>query len=427
MAIQATTPTDSRSIWGRGTVITAIAAAILLIIGIFVGTSAMSSSSSPIKADFTASGPALSIKFDASASTDSKGTLKTFSWTFGDGKTDTGKVVTHAYTAADTYQVTLEVVDDNGHDNKVTKPVKVNAPRKLGVFSQPGVSVAPLGEVGPLGDLGSCWPAGTFNNKDGVAQAVTYLSGKDSGDTTHSYKGVAARDVAWYSQHASYYGYTAGQSDAAYTQGLVQEKLPFAITVQNTYCPPGTGKVALWKVQTLPVGESVFFKKGHAPSDVIKNPSVVLIPVKKSICGNLLLPPPASPAPQPTTSTPAPKPVPTPPVVPTPTPSVCIPPPGSGPENVCTHKLATTAPKPKGPVKCTDTGLGADPVTNQCRTTKYVPPQPTPVPGKSQGQGDSGRGAINTVAPSAAPHTTATKEPIVGTTSAPASAVAQPK
>lgn len=50
---------------------------------------------------------------DASASTDSDGTLVGFAWDFGDGATGEGEVVGHAYAAPGTYVVGLTVSDDS--------------------------------------------------------------------------------------------------------------------------------------------------------------------------------------------------------------------------------------------------------------------------------------------------------------------------
>jgi hypothetical protein len=287
---------------------------------------------------------------------------------------------------------TKPVINHGQQKKPVTRPAVVTAPpSNLGNFNpanHPTVQTAPLGEIGP----GACWPARTFANKDGAAQAVTYLSGKDPRDTAHTSQGVAARDEAWFAQHTDYYGYTVGQSDAAYTQGLVEEQLPYPITVQNTYCPQGQDVVKLWKVQTLPVGEWVFFKKGHAPSDLAKSPALALIPVKKAVCGNNLLPvpvaTPVSPAPQPPTSPVAPQPQPTTPPVVTTTPP---PPPATGKYVQQAPPVTRETPgvqPPSGGYVDRNGGVHSNP---------YVPP---PAPPASAGAG-SGPGAISTTAPPA--------------------------
>jgi outer membrane protein assembly factor BamB/PKD repeat protein len=71
------------------------------------------------------------ILFNASASYDSGGLdgidqfIKIFTWDFGDGTTATGKVVTHAYSEAGNYNVTLNVTDYYGLTNETTLTVSV--------------------------------------------------------------------------------------------------------------------------------------------------------------------------------------------------------------------------------------------------------------------------------------------------------------
>jgi PKD repeat protein len=56
------------------------------------------------------------ITFDARASIDSDGTIVKYSWNFGDDSKRTEKIptITHVYSSADNYTVTLKVVDDHG-------------------------------------------------------------------------------------------------------------------------------------------------------------------------------------------------------------------------------------------------------------------------------------------------------------------------
>ena len=58
-----------------------------------------------------------SIAFDGSASSDPDGTITTYAWEFGDGDTDTGAMVSHAYTALGLYTVTLCVTDDESAES----------------------------------------------------------------------------------------------------------------------------------------------------------------------------------------------------------------------------------------------------------------------------------------------------------------------
>ncbi|OPY25105.1 MAG: Disaggregatase related repeat protein [Methanomethylovorans sp. PtaU1.Bin073] len=68
-----------------------------------------------------------SISFDGSGSTDDKG-IVLYSWDFDDGTTSTGVSVTHAYTTAGTYTVTLNVTDESSQSDSDTLKVVVSEP-----------------------------------------------------------------------------------------------------------------------------------------------------------------------------------------------------------------------------------------------------------------------------------------------------------
>lgn len=73
----------------------------------------------PPTADGTAGEPyrgivGTEIVFNGSRSYDSDGTIVSWQWSFGDGTTVNGVVVSHAYTAPGTYTVTLTVTDNDG-------------------------------------------------------------------------------------------------------------------------------------------------------------------------------------------------------------------------------------------------------------------------------------------------------------------------
>jgi uncharacterized repeat protein (TIGR01451 family) len=60
------------------------------------------------------------ITFDASLSSDSDGQIVSYAWDFGDGNTDTGKIVTHQYADDGVYNVKLTVTDNDGKSGNVT-------------------------------------------------------------------------------------------------------------------------------------------------------------------------------------------------------------------------------------------------------------------------------------------------------------------
>lgn len=66
-----------------------------------------------------------SIFFNASASTDSDGTIAGYSWNFGDGDSSTVAEKEHTYTTAGTYTVTLTVTDNDGATDTETVIVTV--------------------------------------------------------------------------------------------------------------------------------------------------------------------------------------------------------------------------------------------------------------------------------------------------------------
>jgi parallel beta-helix repeat protein len=65
------------------------------------------------------------VIFDASLSNDPGGFITNYEWNFGDGSYGTGKVVTHSYSSAGTYKVTLRVTDNDGTVNSTSKSVSV--------------------------------------------------------------------------------------------------------------------------------------------------------------------------------------------------------------------------------------------------------------------------------------------------------------
>ncbi|ACY96601.1 PKD domain-containing protein [Thermomonospora curvata] len=77
------------------------------------------------EASFTSQCDQLECSFDASASEDPDGTIASYSWDFGDGKTGTGKTVEHTYDEPGTYTVKLTVTDNRGGQGTVTEQVSV--------------------------------------------------------------------------------------------------------------------------------------------------------------------------------------------------------------------------------------------------------------------------------------------------------------
>jgi PKD repeat protein len=69
------------------------------------------------------------VTFDASSSRDIGigGGIERYLWNFGDGRKGEGKIVTHAYSQGDRYQVDLTVIDNDGARNGTVQTVEVNS------------------------------------------------------------------------------------------------------------------------------------------------------------------------------------------------------------------------------------------------------------------------------------------------------------
>ena len=68
--------------------------------------------------------------FDARNSTDPEGDLRGFTWDFGNGITDTGRVVSHTYPTGGTFTVMLTVTDGEGLSHSVSQEVEAVSPNQ---------------------------------------------------------------------------------------------------------------------------------------------------------------------------------------------------------------------------------------------------------------------------------------------------------
>lgn len=91
----------------------------------------------PPVASFTAAATGLTVRVDASASTDPEGRPLAYSWSFGDGATASGATASHAYAAAGAYTVTLSVSDGQATAT-ATRSVTVAAPTFAATFTPGG-------------------------------------------------------------------------------------------------------------------------------------------------------------------------------------------------------------------------------------------------------------------------------------------------
>lgn len=146
----------------------------------------------PPTADFTYIATNLSVDF-TDQSTDSDGSIVSWSWDFGDGGTSTAQNPTHTYGADGTYTVTLTVTDDGGATDSANQDVTVSDGGGGGEPGDPtSVHVGDLDSVSI--DNGRTWtPAAAVlvldNNANPVSgAAVTAVWG--GGTVTESTTGI---------------------------------------------------------------------------------------------------------------------------------------------------------------------------------------------------------------------------------------------
>jgi len=170
----------------------------------------VSSGNIPPNANFTFTTNLLQATF-TDASTDSDGTIVSYSWNFGDGSTSTAQNPVHTYAANGSYSVTLTVTDNDGGTDSVTKTVSVND------GSTPEIYVSNI--------------AMSVSKRARKYRATAVITIKD---TDNAVVPNATVSIAW-SGVASGTGsaVTNASGNVTFTSAYVGSKGPFTITVNN--------------------------------------------------------------------------------------------------------------------------------------------------------------------------------------------------
>jgi len=123
--------------------------------------------------------------FDATGSSDADGSITSYSWDFGDGKTGAGATTTHKYSPPQSYTVTLLVTDDDGHSDSVSRTVSFsNQPPNASFSYSPtnpevgeSITFDASGSSDPDGSVVSYeWTFGDGTSATGETASHTYSS-----------------------------------------------------------------------------------------------------------------------------------------------------------------------------------------------------------------------------------------------------------
>ena len=127
------------------------------------------------------------VTFDASASSDSDGTIASYSWDFDDGSTGTGKTTTHSYDSVGNYGVTLTVTDNDEQTDTALKEVIVissgqeditppvaSAGNDMNVKAGSKVTFSAAGSSDNVGVVSYEWDFGDGTTGTGLTSTHTY-------------------------------------------------------------------------------------------------------------------------------------------------------------------------------------------------------------------------------------------------------------
>ena len=149
---------------------------------------------------FTSSVSDLALTVDASGSADSDGTIRRYSWKWGDGTTGTGETASRRYATAGSYKVSLTVTDDRRATTTTTETVTVTVTKTVTVPA-PAPNVAPTAAfTSSVSDLALTVDASGSADSDGTIAAYKWTWGDTTTSTgrtaTHTYPTAGSYQVA---------------------------------------------------------------------------------------------------------------------------------------------------------------------------------------------------------------------------------------
>ncbi|MFH1234469.1 MAG: PKD domain-containing protein [Candidatus Diapherotrites archaeon] len=179
--------------------------------------------------------------FDASPSFDPDGALASYAWDFGDGGTASGKIVSHSFSGAGEFNVTLTVKDGKGAAGTRSRKIQV---------IEPGVNLNPIAKISASSLFGQKPLSADFSaedsfDPDGTIKSYEWNFGDGSSVVTgqkvsHKFEteGVfevklAVKDNSNKSGNVSVFVQVVGWSVQTYGNILVKAANPVSQPVQN--------------------------------------------------------------------------------------------------------------------------------------------------------------------------------------------------
>lgn len=112
------------------------------------------------------------VTFTAAASQDPLGDGLTYRWTFGDGTSEQGRQVAHAWTQPGTYPVTLTVSDARGRTDEATTTIRVGTPNRAPTADV--VATTPSGDPADEASVGTTILFSAEGSSDPDGDPLTY-------------------------------------------------------------------------------------------------------------------------------------------------------------------------------------------------------------------------------------------------------------
>ncbi|MBF0490990.1 MAG: PKD domain-containing protein, partial [Candidatus Omnitrophica bacterium] len=191
----------------------------------------------------------MSVKFDASHSTDSNGTIVSYTWDFGDGTTGSGQTISHVYNSSGTFNTMLTVTDNQG---------------LIGIGSVSVTATEPLPSVptGLSATGGNGQVALTWTSSPGLL-SYTVLRGTASGSYTRTFTSISSSFTDTTATNGTKYYYVVQANNATGSSANSSEVsaipvLPLPSVPTITSFTAGNATVSLgWTSSALDTGYTV--------------------------------------------------------------------------------------------------------------------------------------------------------------------------